>query len=102
MMHGNTKLKSTKLTYLDITSYRIKYSTVQSYGFERFKSGVVERFRRRYILYIVAGELHTANVAPFPRKIQLSGFSANLGGSPSKLIRISVVLLFRASVSYFI
>ena len=36
--------------------------------------------------------LQTASVAYFQRKIQLSGFSAYLSGSPSQLIRISGVL----------
>jgi len=39
-------------------------------------------------------ELQTTNVAYFQRKIQLSGFSAYANGSPSKLIRISGVLLY--------
>jgi len=39
---------STKLTCLEITV--IGSSTVQSYGFQNFKLGVVEWFRRIYIL----------------------------------------------------
>ena len=38
----------TKLSCLEITGHRIKYSTVL--WFLNFKSGVVERFRRRYVL----------------------------------------------------
>jgi hypothetical protein len=38
--------------------------------------------------------LHTANVACFQKKIQLSGFSAYPDGSPSQLIRINGVLLY--------
>ena len=37
-----------KLTYLEITGYRIKYRTV--FGSRTFESGVVWRFRRIYIL----------------------------------------------------
>jgi hypothetical protein len=37
----------TKPTCLEITGYQIKYSTVQCCGFWNFKSGVVERFRRK-------------------------------------------------------
>jgi len=58
-----------------------------------FKSGVVERFRRRYILLIVTAEIQTANVAYFLKKNQLSGFSACPDGWQSQLIRISGVLL---------
>jgi len=35
-----------------------------------------------------------ASITYFQRKIQLSGFSAYLGGSPSQLIRISGVLVY--------
>jgi hypothetical protein len=65
-------------------------STLQCYGGQNFKSGVVEEFRRKYILWIVTAKLQTANVAYFQRKIQLSGFSTYLDGSPSQLIRILV------------
>jgi hypothetical protein len=41
---------SKKLTCLETTGYRTKYSTVQHYGFWILKSGVVERFRCRCIL----------------------------------------------------
>jgi hypothetical protein len=58
------------------------------------KSGVVERFRRRYILYIVTAEIQTANVDYFQRKIQLSGFSAYPDGSPCQLIQIIGVVLY--------
>ena len=68
-------------------------STVQGFGFQNFKSGVVDRFRRRYILQIVTAELQTANVEYFHIKIQLSVFSAYADGWPSQLIRISGVLL---------
>jgi len=67
-------------------------STVQRYCFQNFISGVVEKFRRRYILQIVTAELQTANVAYFQRKIQLSGISAYPDGSLSQWIRISGVL----------
>ena len=43
----------------------------------------------------VTAELQTANVACFQIKIQLSGFSAYPDGSPSQLIRISVVLPYK-------
>jgi len=65
---------STKLTCLEITGYQITYNTVLMAS--NFISNVVERFRRRYILYIVTAELQTANVACFQRKIQLFAFSA--------------------------
>ena len=61
---------------------------------ETSKLGVVERFRRRYIQYIITAELQAANVAYFQRKFQLSGFSAYPDGPPSILIRISGVLLY--------
>ena len=38
--------------------------------------------------------LQTASFACFPRKIQLSGFSACPDGSPSQLIRISGIVLY--------
>ena len=41
-----------------------------------------------YVLYTVTAELHTANVAYFQRKIQLSGLSAYPAGSPSQFIRV--------------
>jgi hypothetical protein len=53
---------STKITLLEITGYRIRHN---------FKSGVVERFRRRYVLLILTTEFKTAIVAYFQRKIQL-------------------------------
>jgi hypothetical protein len=59
-----------------------------------FKPGVVKRFRGGYMFYIVTAEIQTANVAYFQRKIQLSRFSAYPDGSPSRLIRISGVLLY--------
>jgi hypothetical protein len=43
---------STHVTYLEITGYRIKYE-YSFLGFNNFKSGVVERSRRRYILQIL-------------------------------------------------
>jgi hypothetical protein len=55
-------------------------------------AGVVERFRRRYILYIVTAGLQTANGAYF-QKVKLSGFSAYPEGPPSHLPRIRGVLL---------
>ena len=64
---------STKLICLEISGYRIKYSTVL--WLINVKSGTVESFRSRYILYIVTAELQTVNVAYFQRKIQLSGFA---------------------------
>ena len=42
----------------------------------------------------VAAELQTANVACFQRKVQLSGFSAYLDGSPSQLIQIHTIVLY--------
>jgi hypothetical protein len=66
----------------------------QCYGFYNFKSGVVERFSCRYILWIVTAELQTANIAYFQRKIQLSRYSAYPDGSPSQSIWISGVLLY--------
>jgi hypothetical protein len=68
-------------------------STEQYYGFWNFKSGVVERFRRRYMLYIVTAEIQTANVAYFQKRIQLPGFSAYPDGSPSQLIQVGGILL---------
>jgi hypothetical protein len=38
--------------------------------------------------------LQTANVTYFPRKLQLSGLSANPKASPSQMLRISRVLLY--------
>jgi len=72
----------------------IESSTVPRYVFHNFRSGVVERFRRRYILKIVTGEIQTGNAVYFQRKILLSGFSAHPNGSPSQLIQISGVLLY--------
>jgi hypothetical protein len=43
-------------------------STVECYGFQNSKSDVMERFRLRYILYIVTTELQTAIVAYFSNK----------------------------------
>ena len=73
---------STKVTSVEITGCRIN-------ELQNFKLGAVERFRRRYRLYIV-----TASVVYFQRKIQLSGFSAYPDGLPSQLVRISVVFLY--------
>ena len=75
--------------YLALKLPVTRSSTVQRYGFWNFKSGVVERFRRRYMLYIVTAELQTADVACFRRKIQLSGFSVYPDGWASQLIRLS-------------
>jgi hypothetical protein len=55
---------------------------------------MVERLRRRYMLSVVTAELHTANVACFQRKVQLSGFSAYPDCSLSQLFRTSGVLLY--------
>jgi hypothetical protein len=52
---------SIKLICLEITGYRIKFSAVL--WLINFKSGVVETFRRRDILYLVTAELQTVNVA---------------------------------------
>jgi hypothetical protein len=41
---------------------------LQCYGFQNFKSGMVERFRRRYILGIVAAELQTDIETSFQKK----------------------------------
>jgi len=54
----------------------IEPSTVQRYGLYNFKSGVVERFKSLYMLYVEKAEFQTVIVAYFQRKIQLSGFSA--------------------------
>jgi len=62
---------------------------VQCYGFQHFISGVVRRFRHRYILQTVTAGIPPTNVAYFQIKIQLSGFSSNPGGSPPQLILIS-------------
>jgi len=80
--------------YLALKLSVIGSSTVHCYGFQNFKSGVVERFRRRYILYIVTAELQTANVAYFQRTNQLSGFSAYPDGSPSQLMPLNGVILY--------
>jgi hypothetical protein len=50
---------STKLTFLEITGYRIKYSAVECYGFLNLKFFVVGRFRRRYIPSTLTAELQT-------------------------------------------
>ena len=76
----------------------ISSSTGQCYGFKNLQSRIVERFRRSYLLQIVAAELQTANIAYFQRKIQLSGFSAYPDGSASQLIRISGVLPYQIRV----
>jgi len=60
-------------------------STVQCYGFWNFKLGIVERFRRRYIMLRVTAKFQTANAAYFQRKNWLSRFSAYPDGSPSQL-----------------
>jgi len=57
---------STILTCLEITGYRIKYSTAL---WLPELPGVVVRFRRRYIMQIVTGKFQTAIVAYFQRKI---------------------------------
>ena len=67
---------------------------------QNFKSSVVERVRRRYILLGITTELQTANVAYFQRKVELSGFSAYPNDSPSQLIWISGVLLCSYSVVF--
>ena len=74
---------SRKLTCLEISDYRI--STVPYYCFQSFKSGVVEKVSRWYILQIVTVELRTDRGAYFQGKIQLSGFSAYPDGSQSQL-----------------
>jgi hypothetical protein len=76
------------------------WSTVQCYGLQNFKSSVVERLRRRYLLWIVTAELRTANAANFQRKIQLSGLPTNPDDPPSQLIRISGVLLYKFYVRF--
>jgi len=56
---------------------------------------VAENFRCRYILLTVTAEIPATSVAYLKKKkIQLSGFSSNPGGSPSHLILISGVLLY--------
>ena len=113
---GKSVAKSMKISCLEITGSRIKYSTVYSvqctvysvqctvYSVQRtvqnFKSSVVERVRRRYILLGITTELQTANVAYFQRKVELSGFSAYPNDSPSQLIWISGVLLCSYSVVF--
>jgi hypothetical protein len=82
---------STKLTWLEITCYQIKYSAFL--WLLELKIRLVRRFRFRYILWMVTAELQTANVFHFQRTIRLSGFSAYPDGSPSQLIRVSGVLL---------
>ena len=62
--------------------------------FLELKSGVVERFRRRYILKILTDEIQTAKVACLQRKTRLSEFSAYSDGSHSQFIRISGVPLY--------
>jgi hypothetical protein len=47
---------------------------------------------------MVKDELQTASIACFQRKLQLSGFSAYLNGSPSLLIWVIGVLLFLNSI----
>ena len=49
------------------------------------KSGVVEKFRRKYILWIETVEFQTAIVVYFQIKIQLSVFSAYPDVSPYQL-----------------
>ena len=55
---------------------------------------MVDRFRRKHVLYIVTVEPQAVNVAYFQIKIQLSGFSAYPVGSRSQLIRISGVQMY--------
>ena len=83
--------------YLALKLPDIGSSTVQCYGLWNCKSGVVERFRSRYMLWIVTAEIQTASAVYIQRKIQLSGFSAYSDVSPSQLIRISGVVLYVAS-----
>jgi hypothetical protein len=54
---------------------------------------VVDRFRCRYILYIVTAKLQTANVTYFQKGILLPRFSAHPDGSPSQLIQVSEIVL---------
>jgi hypothetical protein len=83
---------SKKSTCLEITGYRIKFSTVLW-----LLELQIRRGSRRYILYLLTAELKTANVAFFQRKIQLFGFSAHPDGSPSQSIRIIGVLLYSSA-----
>ena len=89
---------SRKLTCLEITGYGIY--TAQCYGFQNFKSGLIQRLRRKYIPQTVTGELQPANVPYFQRKIQLSAFSAHPNASSSQLIRRSAVLLYKPYMLY--
>jgi hypothetical protein len=70
----NTSMHITKTPahYITTHTYTHISSTVQCYDIWDFQSGVVERFRRKYILQRVTAELQTANLAYFQRKIQLS------------------------------
>jgi hypothetical protein len=83
---------STKLTYLEITGYRVKYSAVLWLLELQFRRGRKVQTEARS----VNSNSQTSNCqySPFSRKGCLSGFSAYPDASPSQLIRISRVLLY--------
>ena len=83
---------SIKVTCLEISIYRIQYSTALW-----LLEAPVRRGRQVYIqVYIVYSNSRISNCqcSIFSKKFQLSGFSAYPDGSPSQLIRISGVLLY--------
>jgi len=82
---------STQLTRRESTGYRIKYSAVLWLLEIQIRRG--RKVNTQVHTLIATAELQTASAAYFQRNIQLSGFSANPGGSPSQLIRISGAFL---------
>ena len=89
-----------ELTCLQITGYRIKYSTVLRLIQSQFRSGRNVYTQVLYMQQIVTAEHQSAVVAYFQRKIQLSGFSAYPDGSQSRLIWIRGVLLYPQSIFF--
>jgi len=83
---------SKKLTCLEMIGYRIKYSTVLWLLELQIRHG------RKVLMQIdilnINSRTSNSPCRLFSKKIQLSGFSAFPDGSPSKLIRISGVLLY--------
>ena len=67
---------STKRTYLEITGYRIKYSTVLWLLEQQIRRGRKFETQVHTVNSRLTAEFQTANVAYFQRKVQVSGFSA--------------------------
>ena len=81
---------STKLTYLEITSYRINHSTVLWLLELRIRRGRKVQTQ----VHAVNSNSRTSSYQCSPFKKKKSGFSAYPDGWSSQLIRISGVLMF--------